>query len=123
MSKTVLAYTLATPGDQAELYVAGRKMTDLNSGALAGKTLADVESFTFLSNDNKFEVEAFLTKPANLDQSKKYPLIVNIHGGPHGQQGPAFNFKNQVYAALDSLREAIIELMARDPKHEWEGII
>jgi dipeptidyl aminopeptidase/acylaminoacyl peptidase len=26
-------------------------------------------------------------------------LIVNIHGGPHGQQGPAFNFKNQVYAA------------------------
>ncbi len=28
-----------------------------------------------------------------------YPLIVNIHGGPHGQQGPAFNFKNQVYAA------------------------
>ena len=29
----------------------------------------------------------------------KYPLIVNIHGGPHGQQGPAFNFKNQVYAA------------------------
>ena len=29
----------------------------------------------------------------------KYPLIVNIHGGPHGQQGPAFIFKNQVYAA------------------------
>ena len=26
-------------------------------------------------------------------------MIVNIHGGPHGQQGPAFNFKNQVYAA------------------------
>jgi dipeptidyl aminopeptidase/acylaminoacyl peptidase len=29
----------------------------------------------------------------------KHPLIVVIHGGPHGQQGPAFNFKNQVYAA------------------------
>jgi dipeptidyl aminopeptidase/acylaminoacyl peptidase len=99
MSKTVLAYTLATPDDQAELYIAGRRMTDLNSSLLAGKKLADVESFTFVSNDNKFEVEAFLTKPANLDPSKKYPLIVNIHGGPHGQQGPAFNFKNQVYAA------------------------
>ena len=30
---------------------------------------------------------------------RKYPLIVNIHGGPHGQQGPGFIFKNQVYAA------------------------
>jgi dipeptidyl aminopeptidase/acylaminoacyl peptidase len=71
---------------------------------LRGTRLADVESFTFVSNDNKFEVEAFLTKPLGLEPSDvavrtKYPLIVNIHGGPHGQQGPAFNFKNQVYAA------------------------
>jgi dipeptidyl aminopeptidase/acylaminoacyl peptidase len=103
MAKTVLAYTLATPGDMAELYVAGRKMTDLNADLLRGKRLADVESFTFLSNDNKFEVEAFLTRPLDLDPSasngRRYPLIVNIHGGPHGQQGPSFNFKNQVYAA------------------------
>ncbi len=99
MSKTVLAYTLATPTDQAQLYIAGRKMTDLNADLLRGKRLADVESFTFVSNDNKFEVEAFLTKPLGLADGAKYPLIVNIHGGPHGQQGPAFNFKNQVYAA------------------------
>ncbi len=67
----------------------------------------EVEAFTFVSNDNKFEVEAFLTKPAGFDapsnvasgSSRTFPLIVNIHGGPHGQQGPAFNFKNQVYAA------------------------
>jgi dipeptidyl aminopeptidase/acylaminoacyl peptidase len=52
-----------------------------------------------VSNDNKFEVEAFLTKPAGCSETAKCPLIVNIHGGPHGQQGPAFNFKNQVYAA------------------------
>src|SRR5258708_8681994 len=106
MAKTVLAYTLATPEDQAELYIAGRRMTDLNSGVLAGKKLAEVESFTFVSNDNKFEVEAFLTKPLGLPSDAgarfggtKYPLIVNIHGGPHRQHGPAFNFKNQVYAA------------------------
>jgi dipeptidyl aminopeptidase/acylaminoacyl peptidase len=106
MAKTVLAYALATPSDQAELYVAGRKMTDLNQPVLAGKRLADVESFTFVSNDNKFEIEAFLTRPLDLDPGgaaasadRKHPLIVNIHGGPHGQQGPSFNFKNQVYAA------------------------
>jgi dipeptidyl aminopeptidase/acylaminoacyl peptidase len=97
--KNVIAYTLATPSDQAELYVAGRKLTDLNAAVLGGKRLAEVESFTFISNDNKFEVEAFITKPAGATDAGKFPLIVNIHGGPHGQQGPAFNFKNQVYAA------------------------
>ncbi|HYM23819.1 MAG TPA: S9 family peptidase [Vicinamibacterales bacterium] len=102
--RNTIAYTLSTPDDQAELYVragnaAPRKLTDLNADVLRGRTLAPVESFTFVSHDNKFEVEAFLTKPLGLNESAKYPLIVNIHGGPHGQQGPAFNFKNQVYAA------------------------
>jgi len=104
IARNTIAYALATPGDQAELYVrvggaAPRRLTDLNGGVLGGKTLAPVESFTFVSNDNRFEVEAFLTKPIGLNDASKYPLIVNIHGGPHGQQGPAFTFKNQVYAA------------------------
>ena len=78
---------------------AAKKLTDLNADVLAGKQIAEVESFTFISNDNKYEVEAFLTKPLSMTAASKYPLIVNIHGGPHGQQGPAFNFQNQVYAA------------------------
>ena len=103
-AKTTLAYAYSSPSDQAELFVrsgaaAPRKLTDLNSAVLAGKSIADVESFTFVSNDNRFEVEAFLTKPIGMTPAGKYPLIVNIHGGPHGQQGPAFTFKNQVYAA------------------------
>ena len=44
-------------------------------------------------------VEAFLTRPLDVKPGAKYPLIVMIHGGPHGQQGPAFNMKAQVYAA------------------------
>jgi dipeptidyl aminopeptidase/acylaminoacyl peptidase len=104
MAKNTLAYAFATPSDQAELYVRvgnapARRLTDLNAALLGSKKLGDVESFTFTSNDNKFQIEAFLTKPLDLDPSRRYPLIVNIHGGPHGQQGPAFNFKNQVYAA------------------------
>jgi dipeptidyl aminopeptidase/acylaminoacyl peptidase len=104
LAKNAIAYTLATATDLPELYVrAGnapaRRLTDLNASVLGGKRLADVEAFTFVSNDNKFEVEAFLTRPVSLAESSKHPLIVNIHGGPHGQQGPAFNFKNQVYAA------------------------
>ena len=99
VARNTIAYAFATPTDQAELYVAGRKLTDLNAALLRGKQIAEVESFTFVSNDNKFEVEAFLTKPLGMTPTAKYPLIVNIHGGSHGQQGPAFNSKNQVYAA------------------------
>jgi dipeptidyl aminopeptidase/acylaminoacyl peptidase len=97
-------YSYASPRDLSELYVKSggggpRKLTDLNSQALAGKPIAEVESFTFVSNDNKYEVEAFLTKPLGMTATSKHPMIVNIHGGPHGQNGPSFNFKNQVYAA------------------------
>ena len=100
----ILAYGFASQQDATELYLkvgsgGPRKLTDLNAQLFAGKQFAEVESFTFISNDNKFEVEAFLTKPLRMTATSKHPLIVNIHGGPHGQNGPAFNFKNQVYAA------------------------
>jgi dipeptidyl aminopeptidase/acylaminoacyl peptidase len=99
-----LAYTFTSSRDMGELFVksgaaAARKLTDLNAEILLGKQLGEVKSFTFVSNDNKFEVEAFLTKPLGMTATSKHPLIVNIHGGPHGQNGPAFNFRNQVYAA------------------------
>jgi len=99
-----IAYSFASPADLAQLFVktgnaATKKITNLNADVLAGKQIAEVESFTFISNDNKYRVEAFLTRPLGMTASSKHPLIVNIHGGPHGQQGPAFNFKHQVYAA------------------------
>lgn len=99
-----IAYELSTPGDLGQLYLktgngAARKLTDLNREALSTKKVEPVEAFTFISNDNKWTVEAFLTYPADFQPNRKYPLIVNIHGGPHGQQGPAFDFKNQVYTS------------------------
>ena len=99
-----IAYSFASPVDLAQLFVksgnaATKKITNLNADVLAGKQIAEVESFTFISNDNKYTIEAFLTKPLGMTATSKHPLIVNIHGGPHGQQGPAFNFKHQVYAA------------------------
>jgi dipeptidyl aminopeptidase/acylaminoacyl peptidase len=103
-SDNSIAYSFASPADLAQLFVrsgnaATKKITNLNADVLAGKQIAEVESFSFISNDNKYTIEAFLTKPLGMTASSKHPLIVNIHGGPHGQQGPAFNFKHQVYAA------------------------
>lgn len=108
-----MAYTYTTRGDMAELYLLGggtgtsrpsaglvsaKRITNLNSDVLAGKKIAEVQSFTFVSNDNKYQVEAFLVQPLVMS-TDKHPLIVNIHGGPHGQNGPMFNFRDQVFAA------------------------
>jgi dipeptidyl aminopeptidase/acylaminoacyl peptidase len=68
-AKNIVAYTFLSPSDLAQLYIIGgstgtgartpRKVTDLNAAVLAGRRVAEVESFTFVSNDNRFEVEAF----------------------------------------------------------------
>ncbi len=112
-----LAYTQASPKDLAQLFVreaapvvargksatapaapTSRQLTDLNKDALAGIDIAEVKNFTFMSADFKHEIEAFLTIPPARTADSKHPMIVIIHGGPHGQQGPAFNFKSQFYA-------------------------
>ncbi len=77
---------------------APRKLTDLNKEALTGIDMAQVQNFSFSAADFKFEIEAFLTRPLGQTADSKHPMIVMIHGGPHGQQGPAFNFKSQFYA-------------------------
>ena len=98
-----VAYAFAGTQDLAQLYVKSggtrKSLTALNADVLRGKQIASTEAFTFISNDNAHEVEAWLTRPLGLTATSKHPLIAVIHGGPHGQQGPAFNFPNQVYAA------------------------
>jgi dipeptidyl aminopeptidase/acylaminoacyl peptidase len=67
---------------------------------LGSRHLAEIEAFTF-TNDS-LSVEAFLTIPPGAGAAKPgtIPLIVMIHGGPHGQQGAAFNAKAQAYAGV-----------------------
>ncbi|HUR35035.1 MAG TPA: S9 family peptidase [Vicinamibacterales bacterium] len=103
-----IAYAHSSPSDLAQLRwkapprasSATRALTDLNSEVLRGRALAPMEPFTFVSNDLAHEVEAWLVKPIGLTATSSHPLIVSIHGGPHGVQGPAFNLQNQVYAGL-----------------------
>jgi len=111
LAKDALAYAFTTPESAADLFVrsAGhvRRMTTLNRDALSERAVAPVEAFTFKSFDGT-EIEAFLTVPsrptandvgAGSSQARqRAPLIVMLHGGPHGQQGPAFQPKAQIYA-------------------------
>lgn len=102
----VIVAAMSNPGGPAELVAYTRgpntvltSLTTLNGPLLGGKKLGDVESLTFRTFDGR-EVEAFLTKPATMPaEGSRAPLIVMIHGGPHGQQGPAFVHKAQVYAS------------------------
>jgi dipeptidyl aminopeptidase/acylaminoacyl peptidase len=77
-----------------------RRLTDLNRDALRDVEVAPVEAFTFVSADFRHEIEAFLTRPLGQTGESRHPLIVMIHGGPHGAQGASFNFKSQFYAGL-----------------------
>jgi dipeptidyl aminopeptidase/acylaminoacyl peptidase len=98
-----VAFAMTTPGSPSELYLrepgaAPRRLTDLNRDLLASRAVAPVESLSFKGPDG-LDVEAFLTTPPDQSAGNARPLIVAIHGGPHGQQGPAFNFRAQVYAS------------------------
>ena len=86
----------------AELFLktgtqAPQQLTRLNAELVASRDVSVPEAFEFSSFDGT-QVQGFLTPPLRREPGTKYPLIVNIHGGPHGQQGPAFVHKSQVYA-------------------------
>ena len=102
VSEEAIAYTLSTPEDQAQLHLyrdgSDTQLTDLNSETLDARQISEVERIRFLSFDGR-EVEAFLTHPLGRTEDSRHPMIVMIHGGPHGQQGPTMNTKAQVYAA------------------------
>ena len=60
--------------------------------------LAKPERMTYRSFDGK-SVEAWVVKPPDWTPSKRYPLILNIHGGPHSAYGDTFDHEFQVMAA------------------------
>jgi len=98
-----VAFAYGTPAEPAALKLlspAGvtRQLLALNTELLGTRTLAPVEAITFRTRDG-LEVEEFLTLPLGRTASSRHPMIVSIHGGPHGAQGPEFTGKAQVYAA------------------------
>ena len=74
------------------------RLTDVNADVLAGKTLGEVEEIWYPSVGN-YRIQGWVIKPPNFDRSKKYPLILTIHGGPHSMYNGAFNFGWQEHAA------------------------
>lgn len=76
-----------------------RQVTALNEDIFAHKTLADIREFTYSSSIDNEEIHGWYLLPPNYDESKKYPMIIEIHGGPHLAYGPHFSAELQRMAA------------------------
>lgn len=98
-----IAFTSGTPSRPSDVSISrsGRtkQLTDLNEGLLGAKTLGEVQPLKVKSSFDQRDIDAWLVLPPNLDRNKKYPLILEIHGGPFSAYGPVFSTDNQLYAA------------------------
>ena len=76
------------------------RLTDVHSDVLGHVTLGEVEEVWYDSTDD-FRIQGWIVKPPDFDPSRKYPLMLIIHGGPHAMYNGGFNFAFQEHAAND----------------------
>ena len=74
------------------------QLTRVNEDVISGITLGEVEEIWYTSSGGA-KVQGWIVKPPRFDKSKQYPLILEIHGGPHAMYNVAFNFMFQSFAA------------------------
>lgn len=100
----VLAYTEAGPHRPAEVAVGktrtgSHRVTKVSDALLAHRDLGVVEEIEYPSSHDGKKVQGWVVKPPAFDPKKKYPLILEIHGGPYADYGPTFAAELQLYAA------------------------
>lgn len=99
-----MVYTVNDFKHMDDLYVADltgrneRKLTNLNEALWKQLQLQDVERFTYKGADG-WDVDGFFVRPVGWQEGKKYPMILNIHGGPASMYGVDWFHEFQVYAA------------------------
>jgi dipeptidyl aminopeptidase/acylaminoacyl peptidase len=98
-----VAITLGATDHPADLAVVRKgqvtRLTRLNDDLLSHKTLAHVEPLGVTSSFDKAPVDAWIMTPPGFDPSRRYPMILEIHGGPFASYGPVFATDDQLYAA------------------------
>lgn len=80
-----------------------QKLTALNEDLFGHVELGAVERLTWKSSHDGREIEGWLVKPPGFDPQAKYPLILEIHGGPFTAYGPNFSVEIQRFAAAGYL--------------------
>lgn len=99
-----MAYTYGNASSPADVAVIDNSkkasvLTQLNDDLLAHKTLGKVHEVNYKSAFDGEPIQGWYITPPNFDPKKKYPLILEIHGGPHLAYGPHFSAELQRFAA------------------------
>jgi dipeptidyl aminopeptidase/acylaminoacyl peptidase len=95
---------ISTPTSIGDLFVVDRsgghprQITRINEKLFSQLNLTEPEEIWYTSFDGK-KIQAWVQKPPDFDPTKKYPLILNIHGGPHAAYGYIFDHEFQWMAA------------------------
>ncbi|MEO6258715.1 MAG: S9 family peptidase [Thermoanaerobaculia bacterium] len=94
---------VSTPTSIGDLFLVDAKgsmarLTNVNEKLWSELTLTEPEQLWYTSFDGK-KIETWIQRPPDFDPSKKYPLILNIHGGPHSAYGYVFDHEFQWMAA------------------------
>ncbi len=76
------------------------QLTHGNEDVLVDIELGEVEEIWYDSTGGT-RVQGWIVKPPSFDPNKRYPLILQIHGGPHGMYSVGFNYSFQNFAAND----------------------
>ena len=99
----VVAFTQGSQHRPSDVAVIKNKrlevVTALNDDLLDYRTLGEVTEVTYNSTFDGQEIQGWYVTPPDFDPSKKYPLILEIHGGPHLAYGPHFSAELQLMAA------------------------
>jgi dipeptidyl aminopeptidase/acylaminoacyl peptidase len=101
--KGAIAYTGGGTDDLPEVYLTRngktQRLTNLNSELFTEVSIGKLTALPVKSSADGRAIDAWLLLPPNFDASKKYPLILEIHGGPYASYGPTFSADYQLYAS------------------------
>lgn len=98
-----MVYSVSTPTRVGDLFVMDRsrqskQITHSNDALFSKLNLTEPEEIWYTSFDGR-KIQTWVQKPPDFDPNKKYPLILNIHGGPHTAYGYVFDHEFQWMAA------------------------
>ena len=79
-----------------------KRLTNVNKDIFYNVEFGKLEEITYKSIDDK-EIQGWIVKPPKFDSSKKYPLVLRIHGGPHSMYHVGFNYNFQLHAAQNQV--------------------
>ena len=100
-----IVFTKTTPYHPSDIaYFDGKKIsriTNLNYDLLSNKDLGKIEEIWYNSSIDDRKIQGWIAKPPSFDSSKKYPLIVENHGGPHSNYGDRFSPEILLYSSSD----------------------